>query len=222
MARLQQRLARHPAEPETQTGLVQVLRFCGLLDESIEMSKRVAELDPTVVTSVPHTHFLRCDYQATLETYGGRASYYLDAAAWAALGDVKRAQTLLSKRLKTMPLSGLIGTLMGSLHALLGGRNAEAIKLMEAIKPLHEPEGIVLLARHYSQMGMADEAIRLLKQASAEGFVTPVEMLTLDPTLEAVRKHKSYPIILETARERTREARTGWMAFFKQTRGAVF
>ena len=173
MTRLRQRLARHPSEPETLASLAQVLRFCGLLDESLQASRKASEVDPAIVTSVPHTHFLRCDYRATLETYSGRAGYYLDAAAWAAPGDVKRAQTLLNERLKRVPLSGFIGTLMGSLHALLGGRCAEAAKLMGAISPVHEPEGLVLLARHYSQMRMADEAIGMIEQAAAEGFVSP-------------------------------------------------
>jgi DNA-binding winged helix-turn-helix (wHTH) protein len=210
MMRLRQRLARHPSEPETLTSLVQVLRFCGLLDESLEAHRRASELDPTTVTSVPHTHFLRCDYRATLETYGGRACYYLDAAAWAALGDVKRAQALLSERLKRIPVSGFIGTLMASLHALLAGRCGEAVKLMGAITPVHEPEGLILLARHYSQMGMADEAISLIEQAAAQGFVSSPEMLTRDPTLAAVRKHKRYAALLESARMRTREARAEW------------
>jgi DNA-binding winged helix-turn-helix (wHTH) protein/tetratricopeptide (TPR) repeat protein len=210
MTRLRQRLARHPSEPETLTSLVQVLRFCGLLDESLQASRRASELDPTTVTSVPHTHFFRCDYRATLETYGGRACYYLDAAAWAALGEVKRALTLLSERLKRMPMSGFIGMLMGSLHATLEGRYAEAVSLMGAVTPVHEPEGLILLARHYSQMGMADYAIRMIEQAAAQGFVSSEEMLTHDPTLVAVRKHQRYATLLKAVRVRTREARAEW------------
>jgi len=210
MARLRQRLAQNQSEPETLTSLVQVLRFCGLLDESLAAGKRASELDPTTVTSVPHTHFFRCDYRATLETYGGRACYYLDAAAWAALGDVKRAQVLLSERLKRVPVSGFIGTLMASLQALLAGRCATAVELMDAITPIHEPEGLILLSRHYSQMGMADKAMSMIEQAGAQAFVSSEEMLTCDPALAAVRKHKRYPALLETARVRTEEAREEW------------
>jgi hypothetical protein len=81
---------------------------------------------------------------------------------------------------------------------------------MGAITPVREPEGLILLARHYSQMGMADEAISLIEQAAAQGFVSSPEMLTRDPTLAAVRKHKRYAALLESARMRTREARAEW------------
>ena len=96
--RLVHRLASHPHESETFAGLVQVLRFCGLVDESVAAHRHAAALDPTVVTSVAHTHFLRGEYEATIETYSGRKGYYLDAAAWAALGDAHRAISLLRER----------------------------------------------------------------------------------------------------------------------------
>lgn len=94
--RLLRRLEIHPGEPETLAGLVQVLRFCGLLRESLDVHTRITEVDPTIATSVPHTHFLVGDYASTIESYSGRASYYLDAAAWAALGEQTRAATLPS------------------------------------------------------------------------------------------------------------------------------
>jgi tetratricopeptide (TPR) repeat protein len=96
--RLTQRLAHRGGEPESFAGLVHALRFCGLLDESVSAHERATALDPTMVTSVPHTHFLRGEYETTLDTYGA-TRYYLDAAAWAALGDRSRAATLLQERL---------------------------------------------------------------------------------------------------------------------------
>ncbi len=85
----------HPDEPESLAGLVQAFRFRGLLKRSIEMHRRAAEVDPTVVTSVAHTLFLAGEYGDAIQAYGGRAAYYLDAASWAALGDLERAATLL-------------------------------------------------------------------------------------------------------------------------------
>jgi hypothetical protein len=66
----------------------------GQLEESAAAHQRAIALDPAMVTSVPHTHFLRGNYQATLDTYAA-TRYYLDAAAWAALGDTTRAASLL-------------------------------------------------------------------------------------------------------------------------------
>jgi tetratricopeptide (TPR) repeat protein len=87
MCRILERLHRHPGEPESFTSLVQVFRFRGLLQQSIEAHRRATELDPAIITSIAHTLFLAGEYASAIETYSGRAAYYLDAAAWAALGD---------------------------------------------------------------------------------------------------------------------------------------
>ncbi len=63
MARLAQRIVERGDEPESYAGLVQALRFCGLLDESLAAHERAIALDPTLVTSVPHTYFLRGEYR---------------------------------------------------------------------------------------------------------------------------------------------------------------
>ncbi len=96
--RLVERITARREEPESLAGLVHALRYCGLLEESVAAHDRATALDPTTVTSVTHTHFLRCDYQAALDTYG-QTRYYLDAAAWAALGETTRAAALLRERL---------------------------------------------------------------------------------------------------------------------------
>jgi DNA-binding winged helix-turn-helix (wHTH) protein len=105
LLRLRERLSRHPDEPETLAGLVQVLRFCGLLRQSVEADKRAKELDPMILTSVPHTLFLMGEYAATIDAYSGRTGYYLDAAAWAALGNKSYSAALLRERLALGTLS---------------------------------------------------------------------------------------------------------------------
>jgi hypothetical protein len=117
-----------------------VFRFRGLLQQSVEAHRRAAELDPATITSVAHTLFLGGEYPSTIETYSGRAAYYLDAAAWAALGDRKRAIALLSERLGKMSLSKLMTALMRSLLALLEGRADEAVRRMEATDTNREPK----------------------------------------------------------------------------------
>ncbi|HLK66097.1 MAG TPA: winged helix-turn-helix domain-containing protein [Bryobacteraceae bacterium] len=196
--RLAQRLGRHPHEAESFAGLVQVLRFCGLLDESVLAHQRSTALDPTLWTSVAHTYFLRGEYEATIESYSGRKGYYLDAAAWAAMGDSQRAISLLCDRLEDRQLSPLMAGLMGSLLALTENRPEDAVALVEETQVDYEPEILFYLARHLSQAGRASAAIRLVRRARLEGFTASLT-LAHDPWLAAVRAEDEFASILEDA-----------------------
>jgi DNA-binding winged helix-turn-helix (wHTH) protein len=208
LARLLARIERSPGEPESFTGLVQVLRFCGLLRESIAAHERAIDLDPAVVSSVPHTLFLHGDYVASIETYGGQAGYYLDAAAWAALGDKVRASTALRDRLARMSLSGLMTGLMGSLLAVLEERFDDAFSCMEAMRIPHEPEALVYLARHYSYIKATDSAIKALKHATQSGFVCAPHTLRSDPWFSAVRAHPEFGSVLSESENLAGQARS--------------
>jgi tetratricopeptide (TPR) repeat protein len=199
---------RHPGEPESFTGLVQVLRFRGLLEESIGANSRAADLDPTVITSVAHTLFLLGDYAAAIEAYSGRAAYYLDAAAWAALGNQQRAKALLRERLAKMSLSKLMKGLMSSLLALLLGKRDEAVRQMETTDTTLEPEILIYFARHYTQMGLVDAAIKALRQAPQLGMVCAPMTLNKDAWLAALRKHNEFPRLLSVAEMQVAEARS--------------
>jgi len=171
LTRLRERIARNPAEPESFTGLVQILRFRGLLDESLAAHGRAVDLDPAVSTSVAHTLFLKGDYASAIESYGGRAGYYLDAAAWAALGNTDHAQRLLRDRLARPPLSALMSGLMSSLLAIVETKSEPAISVMRSMEITREPEALVYLARHYSHLGESGIALDILNQAAQQGFV---------------------------------------------------
>jgi DNA-binding winged helix-turn-helix (wHTH) protein len=215
MGRLLERLERHPGEPESFTSLVQVFRFRGLLPESVEAHRRGVELDPALVTSIAHTLFLTGEYASAIEHYSGRAAYYLDAAAWAALGNRKRAIILLRERLDSMPLSKLMNALMSSLLAVLEGRADEAVHLMEAADTTREPEILVYFARHYAQLRMADSALSALTRAAQSGFVCAPTTLTSDPWLSTLRKHPGFGSLLTTAETLVEEARSNLDAFRK-------
>jgi DNA-binding winged helix-turn-helix (wHTH) protein len=201
MIRLSDRLEQHPGEPESLSGLVQVLRFCGLLPESIRVHQQAAEMDCAVVTSVAHSLFLSGNFAAAIEHYGGRGAFYLDAAAWAALGEPKRAITLLQDRLNRLPLSPLMSALMSSLLALLEGRNDEAIQLMESADATYDPEILVYFARHYARMGVADAAVHAIERAAISGFRCSADTLRLDPWLDAVRQHGEFKALLSAAED---------------------
>jgi hypothetical protein len=207
LMRLLARLQRHPAEPESFAGLVQVLRFCGLLQESVAAHRRVADLDSTIVTSLPHTLFLAGNYAGTIDSYGGRTGYYLDAAAWAALGDKERASALLRDRLARMPLSLLMRGLMESLALVLENRFDEAYGCMTSMNIAHEPEVMIYLARHHSYIRKPDSAMDALKEAARCGFVCAPVTLRADPWLSSVRSHTEFESVMHLAEMQVMESR---------------
>ncbi len=213
--RLVDRVRARGDDPETFAGLVQAFRFCGLLDESVAAHVRATALDPTIVTSVPHTHFLRCEYEATLDTYGGGTRYYLDAAAWAALGDTRRAAELLGQRL-AQPLSPLMSGLLSSLLAILEGRGDAALGIMRNCAFSREPEVAFYLARHFAILGTETDSVQLIKRARSEGF-TSSWTLKQDEAFKRVRSSPAFRRELEhcegaehfSRREVERVGRTG-------------
>ena len=197
MCRILSRLDLHPGEPESFASLVQVYRFRGLLQESVEAHRLAARLDPAIITSVAHTLFLSGEYAPAIESYSGRAAYYLDAAAWSALGNRKRAIALLRERLERIPLSRLMTALMSSLLAILEGRHEEAARLMEATDAKREPEVLVYFARHYSRMKMGDSAIEALKTGRRIGVRLRARYSKLRPMAERGSKTHGIRLGLE-------------------------
>jgi DNA-binding winged helix-turn-helix (wHTH) protein len=207
MCRLLERLENHPGEPESLSGLVQALRFRGLLRESLLAHKLATGFDPAVTTSVAHTLFLAGEYASAIEAYSGRAAYYLDAAAWAALGNSKRAIALLRERLARMTLSRLMTALLGSLLAVLEHRTDEAVRTMQEADASREPEILVYFARHYARIKQVDAALNLLKNAERAGFICAPETLKSDVWLIALRHHSSFESLLRAASASVASAR---------------
>lgn len=190
--RLIRRLSTHPDEPETFASLVQVLRFRGLLRQSIYAHERAIELDPGIDTGVAHTYFLAADYPSAIESYKGRGAYYLDAAAWTMLGERTRAIELLSERLRTMPLSPLMHALLGSLLAILQSKPDYAVRLMTAADTTREPEILIYFARHYAHLGLAAAAVRSLRQAARAGFICAPQTLHSDDWFVSLREYRGF------------------------------
>ena len=210
MRRLFERLKHHPTEAEAFSSLVQVLRFRGLLRESVAADRRAVELDPAVSTSVAHTFFLAGQYKTAIEAYSGRAGYYLDAAAWAALGDRKQAVSLLRERLSNASFSKLITALMASLLAILEGKTEEAERIMDEADTSREPEILVYFARHYGHMRLLDSSIKALRLAARSGFTCAPDTMKSDPWLVPLRKHRELGPLLSNAEALVEKARSSF------------
>ena len=213
MTRLFRRLQYHPTEPESFSSLVQVLRFRGLLGESVSAHKRAVELDPAMATSVAHTYFLAGKYETAIEAYSGRAGYYLDVAAWAVLDDRRQATVLLRERLRKTQFSKLITALMTSLLAVLEGKKTDAARIMEEADTSREPEILLYFARHYCHLGLLDPSIRALEIAARSGFICAPETLKSDPWFGLLRKHKHFGSLLSTAHAFVEDARSAFATY---------
>lgn len=176
MVRLVDRLKRDRENPETFAGLVQALRYCGLLEESIAAHDLALSLDPAIRTSVAHTYFVRGEFARVFETYTG-ALYYLDAAAWTALGAQDRAASLLRERLKQPVLGKTMWLLMASLLAILEGNKSRAVELMMNVDSIRDPEVLFYLARHYAMLDDVDGLVRALRRARVAGFWSSYSLL---------------------------------------------
>jgi DNA-binding winged helix-turn-helix (wHTH) protein len=213
MRRVFERLKHHPTEAESFSSLVQVLRFRGLLRESVAAHRRAVELDPAVTTSVAHTFFLAGQYKTAIEAYSGRTGYYLDAAAWAALDDRKQAAALLRERLSKTSFSKLITALMLSLLAILEGKTREAESTMDEADTSREPEILIYFARHYSHIGLLDSSIKALQRAARLGFTCAPDTLKSDPWLLPLRKHRKLGSLLSNAEALVEQARSSFIVY---------
>jgi DNA-binding winged helix-turn-helix (wHTH) protein len=208
VARLLLQVQKQPDQPENYVGLVQAYRFEGLLPESIHAHERAKESDPSVSTSVAHTLFLAGDFAAAVEAYAGRAAYYLDAAAWSVLGLSERAAGLLHKRLESQSLSPMMRALISSLLAVLEEDAHTAVRIMKSVEIRSEPEILIYFSRHYSQLGLVDEAEAMLKVSAKAGFICAPETLRNDPWLGPLRGQPNFEKLLEASKLHVERARS--------------
>jgi DNA-binding winged helix-turn-helix (wHTH) protein/Tfp pilus assembly protein PilF len=173
MVRLRTRIAQGDEDAASYAGLVQTMRFCGLLRESVEAHDKAAELDPSIETSVAHTYFLLCDYQSAIRHYPIALKFYLDVAAWAASGNVDQARRMIAERTNAArSLPTLMRTFLVTLDAALAGDREAVLREVAMVKLVREPESVFYLARHCAMVGAAEVALPLLKRARTEGFVS--------------------------------------------------
>jgi DNA-binding winged helix-turn-helix (wHTH) protein len=200
--RLLRRIKLRPHDTQIFASLVQVCRFCGLLEASEAAHRRAAELQPDVSTSVPHTYFARCDYHAVIEMYakisqGTRG--YLDLAAWACLGSTEHACREALQRIATHTMPPVFEALLSSLVASLRRDGAETQRICLAQDLYEDPETALYFARHLAHAECNGSALDFLRQA-IDGGLAITEMLERDPWLASLRPDREFQALLRRTR----------------------
>jgi tetratricopeptide (TPR) repeat protein len=202
MVRLLERARFRRNDPELLAGLVQACRYCGELAASVAAHGQARQLDPHVPTSISHTYFLLCDYPKTLETYGSKGGYYLDAAALAAMGRDREAIDRLREREPRSPV-GAIQAMMRSLRLCLEQDRTGVLSAANTFESfaLRDPESWFYVVRHLARIGECDRAIALLSKVIEHGYLCDFA-LAHDPWLDSLRSNIGFAELARRFRER--------------------
>lgn len=196
--RLLASLDRHGANAAACSGLVQALRFCGLLNASRTAHDRARALDPTIATSVAHTCWQLGDYETALvETTGDIG--YVAGLALASMGRFTDAIAALRWRERDMRDNRARGFLV-SLRAALEGDAEQSVAALQRAEPvLADPEGLYYIARTYAKLGMTEAALERLARVLEQGYICYPALLQ-DAWLESLRQGGDLVGLVDTAR----------------------
>jgi TolB-like protein len=206
MVRLLSRAREQKSAPELFAGLVHVCRYCGLLGASVSAHERAHKLDPTIRTSVCHTHFLLGDYQQALET-SREVIGYIGPLALMRLGRTQEAIALARQAECTSSPLPLVRCAFSSSRALAEGARAEAIELIERglAHLARGPEELYQQARSLGYLCEHERALAVLRRAVDEGFFC-YPALARDPWLHQLRANPAFEAIRQRALERHQAA----------------
>ncbi len=203
MLRLVSCIARQPHAPELFAGLVQALRFCGLVDLSIAAHRRARALDPTILTSVHHTWWMKGEYERALsETFGDIG--YMPGLALASLKRDREAIAALTWR-ERETADTRVRCYLVSLRALLQGHRDESLRALERVRIQVDAEASYYVARTYAALDDFDSAIREMTHVIDGGFLCH-GTFTHDPWLEKLRTDPRLAPLLDAARKRSAHA----------------
>ena len=196
MVRLLGQASRRSTDPELFAGLVYACRYCGLLGASLRADGRARRLDPSIKTSVIHTHWMLRQHDAVLASTV--EAPVVMAFSLVALGRESEALERLAERARNA--AARIRQMIGALRALLEGRRAEAIAAIQAIvaSGFRDAEGLYYLARQLAHAGAAEEAAAVLERATAAGFFC-YPLLASDEWLDPIRGLPGFDAVLRRA-----------------------
>jgi tetratricopeptide (TPR) repeat protein len=199
-------------DPELFAGLVQALRYCGLLDESIAAYERASRIDPAIRTSVSHAYLARGDYALARAADLDEPpivtihALHLDGKDNEALAIVRERE---AKRLPRLMLD-----LVTSTRLVLEGNAEEGRPVTERLLGewrSKDPCAAYYIARQLARAGSTAKALELLARSVANGFYMPT-FIEFDPWLDSLRGEAAFGEIAQRAAARHAEARRAFEA----------
>ena len=198
MVRLIGQAARRRNDAEIFAGLVYACRYCGLLAESKRADEAARRLDPSIKTSVIHTLWMLGEYEAAVASKIEAPAVV--AFALVDLGREREAvEYLIGREAKAPPQLRPIAV---GVRALLEGRRDDALAGLRAVTAgnFRDPEGLYYLARALAFLGAGDDAIAVLRRATAAGF-NCYPVLASDEWLNPIRQRSEFVDVLQLVKQ---------------------
>ncbi len=202
LVRLLRRARDRRSDPELFAGLAHASRYCGLLQASIAAAENAFRLDPRIVTSIAHTHFMRGDYLRTVQ-FSSELIPYTRNLALVMLGRNEEARASLEAADTTLP--GRLQHFARALTELVRGDRERSLAAILPQLDIPDPEGRYYVARHLIYLDDTDRGLAALSSVVDDGFFC-LPALTRDPWLDAVRTTAAFADIARRAEARHRRA----------------
>lgn len=201
LVRLIARANASSSDPEVFAGLVQVCRYCGLLEASVAAHNRARLLDPQITTSVRHTYWLLGDNIRALQ--GGR--FFFEAMVLASMGRKEDAVAVLLE-CEQVNRPELMRSFLVSLRTLLEGKNQESLDATErCVAQFRDPEALFYMARQLAYLGESKRALTELHHVLDQGYLCS-RVLAWDPWLDNLKSSVEFGVVLDRALGLEREA----------------
>jgi adenylate cyclase len=203
MVRLLERLESRPRGVDLLVGLVQSLRFSGLLEESLSAHEAARAIDPAARTSVAFTHFMRGDFLRCLES-GTATDFLIHSQALMTLGRADEASALL--RANEFRMSPAAMTYMRPIWMLAEGHADPGFEAVsEIFLGFPDPEGRFLFGRMLAHLGKVELAFLALSSTVEEYSTLPPP--GQDPWLASMDRGERYAKLLAKVSARREENR---------------
>jgi serine/threonine protein kinase len=202
MAHLLKLIAQQPTDPDLLAALCHVLRYCGLLTASVAADERAKRFDPQMRTSVPHTYFMRGEYERTL----GQLPWLTDplyAITLMTLG--RREEALAAIKVDEERFANSIFERRFVAH-LRGAAERNLPATLAAIDEFlgggfRDGEGVYYCVRSLAYLGETSRAIEALRRALDLGFFC-YPAFERDAWLDSLRGLGPFKELMQAARAR--------------------
>jgi TolB-like protein/tetratricopeptide (TPR) repeat protein len=216
LSRLLGRLQVRQTEPEIYAGLVQVCRYCGLLDASVAAHESATALDPRIRTSIGLTRLARFEYDLALRAATHEMDDSVRIFIMAAMGRRVEALDLVRRLASTVSRSDNTVPMREAVRLYLEGRPEEALVALHAASGVdpdyngvwpHFPDGedSVGIAQWYARLGRFDLALLGLRAGVEKGYFC-VDQFDADPLLDPMRSEVAFQETMALARGRQQQA----------------